>query len=298
MNINGIEIDDTFAEAFSMVATRLIITAASLKWARIAAEGATGFATSVIACGCEAGIEREWSAEETPDGRVGVSILLFTMKKDRLATQIKKRVGQCILTCPTTACYAGLYTDEMLPLGKTLRYFGDGWQISKMIQERRYWRIPVMEGEFLCEETTGVQKAIGGGNFLVLASTPEQALAATECAVNAIAPLPDVILPFPAGIARSGSKVGSKYKALLASTNEEFCPTLKNQVNSCLGKETGSVLEVIIDGMSRAAVEKATRVGIEAICALGAESGVHRISAGNYGGRLGKHHFKLHEIMV
>lgn len=298
MNKNGIEIDDTFAEAFSMVATRLIITAANIKWARIAAEGATGFATSVIACGCEAGIEREWSAEETPDGREGVSILLFTMKKDRLATQIKKRVGQCILTCPTTACYAGLYTDDMLPLGKTLRYFGDGWQISKMIQKRRYWRIPVMEGEFLCEETTGIQKAIGGGNFLVLAATPEQALAATERAVQAIAPLPDVILPFPAGIARSGSKVGSKYKALLASTNEEFCPTLKNQVSSRLDKKTGAVLEVIIDGMSRAAVEKATRIGIEAICELGAESGVHRISAGNYGGRLGKHHFKLHEIMA
>ncbi|EIJ43680.1 formylmethanofuran--tetrahydromethanopterin N-formyltransferase [Beggiatoa alba B18LD] len=297
MEINGVQIDPTFAEAFPMKATRIIVTAHNQKWANIAAQAMTGFATSVIACGCEAGIERELSAEETPDGRVGVSILLFTMSSDKLIKQIQNRVGQCVLTCPSTACFAGLYTDKPAPLGKNLRYFGDGWQISKVIAGKRYWRIPVMEGEFLCEETTGITSAVGGGNFLILAKTPEQALIASEHAIEAMRQVAGVIMPFPGGVVRSGSKVGSKYKGLIASSNHAFCPTLKGQVNSELDNNVGSVLEIVIDGLTDTAIREATRAGIQAVCQLGKANGILRISAGNYGGKLGPYHFHLQEIM-
>ena len=213
-------IDDTFAEAFPMKATRLLITAHNLTWARHAAVAATGFATSVIACGCEAGIERELSTDETPDGRPGLAVLLFAMSGKELAKQVERRVGQCVLTCPTTAVFAGLHEGEPIALGKNLRFFGDGWQQSKVIGGVRYWRVPVMDGEFVAQETTPVVKGVGGGNLLFLARDTDAALAAAEAAVTAMRRLPDVILPFPGGVVRSGSKVGSRYPALMASTND------------------------------------------------------------------------------
>lgn len=297
MILNGTRIDATFAEAFPMKATRVVITAQSLKWALEAARSMTGFATSVIACGCEAGIERELSPEETPDGRPGVSVLLFAMGGKTLARQLETRVGQCVLTTPTTAVYAGIREGKPLPLGKNLRFFGDGHQISRVIGGRRFWRIPVMDGEFLAEETTGMVEAIGGGNFLILATSQPAALAACEAAVEAMRSLPDVILPFPGGVVRSGSKVGSKYKGLRASTNTPFCPTLKGVVESELDPEVETVMEIVIDGLSREAISEAMRRGIEAACALGRGAGVVRISAGNYGGKLGPYHFHLQEIL-
>lgn len=296
MNINGVEIEDSFAEAFGMSATRIVITATSPVWARHAAETLSGFATSVIGCGVEAGIERELSGAETPDGRSGISVLLFAMSGEALAKQLERRVGQCVLTCPSTAVYAGLEGDKRIPLGKNLRYFGDGYQISKLIEGRRFWRVPVMDGEFLCEETTARVRAVGGGNFLVLAEDPARALAACEAAVAAMRRLPGVILPFPGGVVRSGSKVGSRYKALIASTNDAYCPTLRGLVRSELDAGIGAVLEIVIDGLDEAAVRAAMRAGIHAVCARGA--GVRRISAGNYGGKLGQYHFHLHEVMA
>ncbi|NEV63626.1 formylmethanofuran--tetrahydromethanopterin N-formyltransferase [Thiorhodococcus minor] len=295
---NGIEIEDSFAEAFGMNATRLVITALNPRWARIAAETMTGFATSVIGCGAEAGIERELSPDETPDRRPGMSVLLFAMSGKDLEKQVERRVGQCVLTCPTTAIFSGMSSEKPVPLGKNLRFFGDGHQISKLIDGKRYWRIPVMDGEFLCEEMTARRSAVGGGNFLVLARSLPQALAACEHAVEAIRALPSVLLPFPGGIARSGSKVGSKYKALMASTNDAFCPTLRGLVDSRLDAEVGAVLEIVINGLTEADVSEATRVGIDAVCTLGADSGVIRISAGNYGGKLGQYHFHLRELMA
>ena len=168
--INGVVIDDTFAEAFPMKATRIVITAHNLTWARHAAVSATGFATSVIACGCEAGIERELGPDETPDGRPGLALLIFSMSGKELAKQVERRVGQCVLTCPTTAVFAGIDEGEAIALGKNLRFFGDGWQISKVIAGVRYWRVPVMDGEFVAQETTAVTKAVGGGNLLMLAT--------------------------------------------------------------------------------------------------------------------------------
>jgi formylmethanofuran--tetrahydromethanopterin N-formyltransferase len=298
MIINGVHIDETFAEAFPMRATRVIVTAQNLKWAYHAAQAMTGFATSVIACGCEAGIERELDPAETPDGRPGLSALLFAMGGKGLAKQLETRAGQCVLTAPTSALFAGIDEGEQIALGKNLRYFGDGFQISKRIGGKRYWRVPVMDGEFLCQETTGMVKAVGGGNFLILAESQPQALAACEAAIEAMRSIPNVITPFPGGVVRSGSKVGSKYKTLPASTNDAFCPTLKGQTRTELSPEIESVMEIVIDGLSDADIAKAMRAGIEAACGLGAANGIRRISAGNYGGKLGPFLFHLREIMA
>jgi len=298
MIINGVTIDATFAEAFPMKATRAIITAHNEQWALIAAQAMTGFATSVIACGCEAGIERTLSPEQTPDGRPGVAVLIFAMGGKGLAKQLETRAGQCVLTSPTSALFAGIYSDIKIPLGKNLRYFGDGFQIAKVIGGKRYWRIPVMDGEFLVEATTGQVDAVGGGNFLVLAESQPQALAACEAAIDAMRKIPNVIMPFPGGVVRSGSKVGSKYKGLNASTNDAFCPTLKGMTATDLSPEIESVMEIVIDGLSKEDIDQAMRVGIQAVCGLGAAAGIKRVSAGNYGGKLGPFHFHLQEIMA
>jgi formylmethanofuran--tetrahydromethanopterin N-formyltransferase len=295
---NGVTIDDSFAEAFAMKATRIVITAHSLQWARHAAVSATGFATSVIACGCEAGIERELGTDETPDGRPGIAVLLFAMSGKELARQVERRVGQCVLTCPTTAVFAGIDSGEALALGKNLRFFGDGWQIAKVIDAKRYWRVPVMDGEFVAQETTGMIKGVGGGNLLLLARDTDAALAAAQGAVAAMKLLRNVIMPFPGGVVRSGSKVGSKYASLGASTNDAFCPSLYGLVaHSELTPETRCVMEIVIDGLTEADVAAAMRVGIAAGVALGAAGGLLRISAGNYGGKLGPFHFHLHQLL-
>ena len=297
MIINGVQIDDTFAEAFNMRGTRVLITAQNHKWAYNAANAMTGFATSVIGCGVEAGIERELDPSETPDGRPGVSILMFAMGSSVLMKQLENRMGQTILTCPTAAAFSGIDGNERINLGKNLRFFGDGFQISKQFGGKRYWRVPVMDGEFITEETTGMVRAVGGGNFLVLAESQPQALAACEAAIEAMKKIPNVIMPFPGGVVRSGSKVGSKYKALFASTNDAFCPTLKGITNTQLSPEIESVMEIVIDGLTDADIRKATYVGIEAACKLGATNGIKRISAGNYGGKLGQFQFHLRDIM-
>jgi formylmethanofuran--tetrahydromethanopterin N-formyltransferase len=296
---NGVVIDDGFAEAFPMKATRLIITARTLAWARTAAVSMTGFATSVIACGCEAGIERELDSEETPDGRPGISVLMFSMSGKELAKQVERRVGQCVLTCATTAVYAGIAEGEAIALGKNLRFFGDGWQISKVIDGLRYWRIPVMDGEFVAQETTAVVKGVGGGNLLLLCRDVDSALAVTEAAVTAMKTLCNVIMPFPGGMVRSGSKVGSKYAALNASTNDAFCPTLLGLTAATeLTAQTTCVMEIVIDGLSEADVGAAMRVGMQAGIAIGAAGGLLRVAAGNYGGKLGPFHFHLHKLLL
>jgi len=298
MNINGVTIDETYAEAFGMKATRIIITALNHRWARHAAEAMTGFATSVIGCGIEAGIEKKLAADDTPDGRPGVTVLLFGMSTKDLGKQLEKRVGQCILTSPTSAVFAGMSGDKTINLGKNIRFFGDGYQISKLIDGRRYWRVPVMDGEFIAEESTGYCSAVGGGNFLVLAKSQAQALTACEAAIDAMQDLPNVIMPFPGGVVRSGSKVGSKYKALPASTNQAFCPTLRGLTQTALSADIESVMEIVINGLTESDIRSAMRAGIDAVCELGTDSGIMRVSAGNYGGNLGKFHFHLREIMA
>src|SRR5215510_14394173 len=298
MERGGVRIVDTFAEAFGMRGARVIITAQSPAWAQTAARSMTGFATSVIGCKVEAGIEAEIPASETPDGRPGISVLLFAFDAEGLGRQLIDRVGQTILTCPTTACFDGLpQGTERVTVGGALRHFGDKFQASKVLDGQRYWRIPVMEGEFLVQEAFGVQRAIGGGNFLILATDQAAALGAAEAAVDAMRRVRGVILPFPGGIVRAGSKVGAKrYKSMIASTNDAYCPTLRGRadVTSELPDGVNSVLEIVVDGLDRPAIESALRAGIDAAC----RPGVVAISAGNYGGKLGKHHFQLHSLLT
>src|SRR5688572_30576181 len=296
MRVRGVFIEDTFAEAFGMRAARIVITGRTLRWAREAALKLTGFATSVIACKCEAAIERDLTPAETPDARPGVSVLFFTMDMESLGKRLTERIGQTVLTCPTASCFDGLPdSPDRLTAGRALRVFGDRFQISKVVGDRRYWRVPVMEGECLLQESFGVQKkGVGGGNFLILAESADAALSAAEAAVKAIDGTPGVILPFPGGVVRSGSKVGARhYKGMIASTNDAYCPTLRPLTSSALPDEVNAVLEIVLDGLDVPTISRAMRAGIDAAC----RPGVRAIGAGNYGGKLGPYHFHLRQIM-
>ena len=280
-----------------MKGARVIITAANEKWAGIAAMEMSGYATSVIACDAEVAVERTLSADETPDGRVGVSVLAFGFDRDSLANAVQGRVGQCVLTTPTTACFNGIEDcpkDKRIQVGGAIRFFGDGLQFSKKLGPRRFWRLPVMDGEFLCEGVIGTATGVGGGNLIICGTTQEKTLTATEVAVAAMREVPDVILPFPGGIVRSGSKVGSQYKKLKASTNEAYCPTVRPLAESDLPDDCNAVYEIVIDGLSPEAVQTAMKAGLHAAAS---SEGILKITAGNYGGKLGKHHFHLRELL-
>ena len=297
MQIRGVHIEDTFAEAFGMRAARVVVTGRTLKWAMAAATKLTGFATSVIACKCEAAIERELTPDETPDARPGVSALFFAMDSDGLAKRLTERIGQTVLTCPTASCFDGLPgAPDRLNAGRALRVFGDRLQISKVVNGQRYWRVPVMEGECLLQESFGLhKKAVAGGNFLILAESDEAALQAAEAAVEVIEGTAGVILPFPGGVVRSGSKVGARgYKGMIASTNDAYCPTVRPLTETALPDGVNAVLEIVLDGLSADAISGAMRAGIDAAC----RPGVRAISAGNYGGKLGPYHFHLRTVMA
>jgi formylmethanofuran--tetrahydromethanopterin N-formyltransferase len=288
------EVADTFAEAFPMRFARLVITADSADWAHEAARSATGFATSVIGCKCEAAIERALAPGETPDGRPGSAVLLFAMDREAVGKRVLDRVGQCVMTCPTTACFDGLPGAEpTVALGASLRYFGDGFQASKVIAGERFWRIPVMEGEFLVTESVGVGRGVGGGNLVIGAADADAALTAAQAAVGAMRG-EGIALPFPGGIVRSGSKVGAlTSKSMPASTNHQMAPTLRAQVTDTLVPgDVGAMFEIVIDGVSEEAVREAMRRGLHA--AAGAGAG--HVTAANFGGKLGEFHFPLSEL--
>jgi formylmethanofuran--tetrahydromethanopterin N-formyltransferase len=294
VNLGSTLIIDTFAEAFRMRYVRLIVTAHDEFWLNEAVRAATGYASSIIACDAEAGLERWLTADETPDGRPGAAIWMFGFSKESLAPAVANRVGQSIMTCPTTAVFDGLpAAEERMPLGKQIRYFGDGFQKSKQLAGRRYWRIPVMDGEFLVQEYLGVEKGIGGGNLIVQSDCMETGLAAMRRAIQAVQPLSGVIAPFPGGVARSGSKVGSRYKKLKASTADAYCPTLKGRVTSALQENVNCCYEIVLDGCDEESIGRALAEAMRAA----AGEGVVAIGAGNYGGKLGKFHFHLRELL-
>jgi len=294
MRLHDAEVEDTFAEAFGMWGARIVVTAETPRWAEHAGRSLTGFATSVIGCKCEAGIERELDAAETPDGRPGVSALVFAPDADGLGKRLVERIGMTVLTCPTTACFNGLSAEDEVDVGGKLRYFGDGWQASKVLAGTRYWRIPVMEGEFLVQERFGIVEGVGGGNIIILAEDAGSALRAAEAAAEAMRAVEGAIMPFPGGIARSGSKVGSRYSGQIASTNHVLCPTLRAQVgDSQVPEGVEAVFEIVIDGLAPEPVAEAMRVGLDAA----ARAGALRLTAGNYGGSLGQHHFHLRELV-
>ena len=294
MHLGDTFIDDTFAEAFGMRYVRFVITAYDEHWLEAAVREATGYSASVIACDAETGLNRRLTRDETPDGRLGAEVLAFGFSADALAKAIPNRIGQCVMTCPTTAVYDGQpEAEERIPLGKHLRFFGDGYQKSRRLAGRRYWRIPVMDGEFLVEDSLGVRKGVAGGNILIQADTQEHALAAARRGVEAANNVPGAITPFPGGVARSGSKVGSRYKKLKASTADAFCPTLRGRVETKLQPGVNCVLEIVIDGVDEATVAAAMTAALRA----SAGEGVLALSAGNYGGKLGKYHFSLRKLL-
>jgi formylmethanofuran--tetrahydromethanopterin N-formyltransferase len=295
LNIGPTFIEDTFAEAFGMRCTRLVVTAEDSHWGMAAAREFTGYSASVISCDAETGIESILAADDTPDGRPGVSLLAFGFSADSLAKAVANRTGQCLMTCPTTAVFDGLEEGEQrIPLGRHIRYFGDGYQKSKLLNGRRYWRIPVMDGEFVVQESLGVAKGVAGGNLILQSIDRTKGLAAARRAIAAIDAVPGAITPFPGGVVRSGSKVGSRYKALKASTSDPYCPTLRGRVESKLHDEANCAYEIVIDGVSEAAVGHAMRQGMQAASG----EGVVAIAAGNYGGKLGKFHFHLRELLA
>ena len=294
---NILKISDTFAEMFPMWAGRVLITAANEKWAQIAAKVATGFASSIIMSPAEASIESNVPPEKTPDGRPGIIIQIYHRTRHELKAQMILRIGQCVMTCPTTAAFDALpQAKRRQKVGRSLRFFGDGYQRRDEMYGKNVWRIPVMEGEFIVEDLFGAQNAIAGGNFLILGENQKAALQAAEEAVNAINALSEtVILPFPGGICRSGSKAGSiKYK-LRASTFHQYCPRLKKLVPDTMVPESvHSVYEIVINGLTLDSIKHAMAEGIKAAVKV---PGIVKISAGNYGGKLGPHRAYLKEIL-
>ena len=302
MELNGVEIDDEFCEAFGAFFCRVLVTAKDEKWAKIAGQVTTGYGTSTIHCDAEAGIDVFVSPDKTPDKRPGVILMFFKTKKDEMSKVVMNRVGQCVFTCPTTACFDGLDLSLVpekqfeIKLGANLKFFGDGFQ-DKVEDKFPFetWTIPVMGGEFIVQSMIKVGKGIAGGNFLIIGKDQDSALEAASKSIDAIKGIPNVITPFPGGIVRSGSKVGSKYKFLNASTNHQLCPTLRDKIDDSLLREGDNcVYEIILDGATEDAIKTSMRLGIEAAVKV---PGVNRISAGNYGGKLGKFQYKLHDIL-
>jgi len=294
MEINGVTIDNTYAEAFPTWICRIIITAVTQEWARKAATEATGFATSAIGCPCEAGIEQELEGTQTPDGRPGVSILICASKK-KLKDQVVERLAECVLTAPTTAVFNGITTAEE-KIAVKLHFFGDGYEYQKEVGGRKCWVIPIMNGEYVGEEEFGIVKGVAGGNFFVMGENQMAALIGAEVAADAIAKVPGTITSFPGGIVASGSKVGSlKYKFMKASTNEKYCPTLREKVpDSKIPAGVKAVYEIVIDGIDEKSVAAAMAAGIKAAVHV---PGVKFISAGNFGGTLGPYKIELHKVL-
>ncbi len=297
MELNGVEIEDTFAEAFDMQVARILMTADTAKWAQICAQSAAGFATSVIECKVEAGIDQIIPKTETPDKRPGITLLFAALKSKDLAKQLRKRTGQCILTSPTSAVFNALDdAEEWVDVGDQLRYFGDGYEDRKRVGDKLLlWRIPVIEGEFLIEEKFGIRKGVGGGNLILMGKTRKGTLKATEAAVEAIHGVDGCVAPFPGGICRSGSQVGSKYDFLKASTNVRLCPTLREQVpDSLVPPNVSSVLEIVLNGLSKNAVQDGMRAALHAAVQV---PDLVRITAANFGGKLGQHKLHLKAII-
>jgi formylmethanofuran--tetrahydromethanopterin N-formyltransferase len=293
MQINGVTIEDTFAEAFPMWASRLIITADSPRLALLGATAASGLAISIIGCGCEAGVGLELSEEATPDHRPGRELLVFSYSPEKLEEHLFQRIGQAVLPTATTACFNGLVSDRMTAVGGKIRYFGDGFQSSKRLGGKRFWRIPAADGDFVVEESFGMKEGIGGGNLILVGKHRTLVLEAAEAAVDAAIKVPGVIASFPGGVCRSPSKIGSRYKNVRASTNDPFCPTVRSRTATRLPAEAEAAYEIVLDGLTEQAVGEAMQVGMLAAC----REGMLFITAGNYGGKLGPYHFHLHVLL-
>ena len=304
MELNGVEIEDTYCEGFGGFFTRILVTAKNEKWVKIAAQEVTGYGTSGIGCDAEAAIDVFVPADKTPDKRPGVIIMFFMNKKDKVSDVMLHRIGQCILTCPTTACFDALSgsldpaKEFAIKTGFFLKFFGDKYEEKvEGVYPFPAWKIPIMGGDFIVQSNFKVGKGIAGGNFLIIGKDQDSTLKAAEKAIEAMKDIENLIAPFPGGIVPSGSKVGTRYEnipGLFATTNHKYCPTLRDKIeDSELREGDGCVFEIVLDGATEDVIKKGMKIGIEAAVKV---PGINRISAGNYGGKLGKFLYKLHEL--
>ncbi len=297
MQLNNVEIEDTFAEAFDIFVSRFLITAATEKFAKIAADETVGFGSSVIMCPAEAGIDRYVPPSETPDGRPGYIVMICHPKKDELEHQLLERIGQCVLTSATTAVFDAMGDDaeEKLKVGFKLKFFGDGFESKDEIAGRTVYKVPIMSGDFIIEGELGIKRGVAGGNFFIMAENQASAQVAAEVAEEVFENVVGTIPPFLGGIVASGSKIGSKYKFMAASTNEKFCPTLRGVegVVCEVPQEINGIYEIVIDGTDEGAIKNAMKAGISAAVKV---PGVKRIYAGNYDGTLGAYQIWLEKL--
>jgi formylmethanofuran--tetrahydromethanopterin N-formyltransferase len=285
-------VDDTYAEAFRSIYAEILITARDRYWVDQAVQACTGNASSTIMCDCEAGMSHYVDSGETPDSRPGAVVQFHVPRfwkdrTERLEKALIVRVGQNVLTCPTTACFSTLrHSETYFKLGRKLSYFGDGHQYRDERFGRLGWVIPILGGEFFLDRRFGYRDGLMGGNLWYFGTTSDAAVDAAMKGVEA-AKRPGVIMPFPGGLAGSGSKAGSKYKFIVGSTFAEYCPTLRGKpgVASRLPEGVTSVQEIIFNGCDLETIAIAMQA---AITASRTTMGLERISAGNYGGKLGK----------
>lgn len=286
------EIEDTYAEAFDGYYSEILVTAKDRKWLMAALNSATGYATSGIGCSCEAGIDQILNSEETPDRRIGATMQFWipSWKKDavrELELESIHRIGQCILTSPTARVFNATISEDKFEIGKKLGFFGDGFQKEERRYNRTVINIPVMMGEFLIEKEIGYANGVMGGNLWFFCSTEDSAIESAERAVKGIDKIRGAVTTFPGGVCASGTKIGSRYKSLVASTNLELCPSMRNRIEgSKVPEGVNSISEIVINGISEDIVRNSMLAGIKA--ATGTED-LLKISAGNYGGKLGNY---------
>ncbi|MBS1262877.1 MAG: Formylmethanofuran--tetrahydromethanopterin formyltransferase [Methanonatronarchaeales archaeon] len=294
MRLNGVHVEETFAELFPMKYCRMLVTAATERLATTSAREATGFGTSIIMAPGEAGIERTMSGDETLDGRPGAVIQVWHRDDESLQNALLGRIGQCVLTAPTTSLFdAG--GDPGFRLGEQVAFFGDGHQRNEEMYGRDVWLVPRMDGDFVVEDSVSIEEGVAGGNFFVLGRTQGSALQGAEAAIDAIGGVEGVVTSFPGGICSSGSKPGSEqYGFMLATTNEFYAPSIRDEVDTALPDDVGAVYEIVMNGVTLEALKGATAAGIRAATTV---EGVVGIDAGNYGGNIGPYEIHLREVL-
>lgn len=296
------EIEDTYAEAFEGIFSRVIVTADDQKTLQKAAEDATA-TPSIVIGRVEGGIERWLSEEETPDKRKG-AILQFwggiNPKKplsdsvQKFETELSYRIRQDILVKPFTAIFDALPKfEEKLDMMERVGHCGDGFEWVEKRYEREMIVVPIMVPDFLIERYIGYALGVMGANFWIMCKTKETVKKSGEKALEAISKVEEVIAPFE--VCSAGSKPETNFPWIGPTTNHPYCPSLKKR----LGKESrvpesvNYIPEIVINGISMEAVKKAMKAGIEAVLNV---DGVVKVSAGNYGGKLGRYKVYLREL--
>jgi formylmethanofuran--tetrahydromethanopterin N-formyltransferase len=294
LKVNGVPVEDTFCETFTVRIARILITSVNRKWALESALEAKGLGRSATIPPSEASIETEAQPEKTPDRRPGFIIQVIDRRLEQLRKWLIIRIRKGVIPYPKTNVFDALPTEmaeEFVDVrGTVIQTFGDGFEEETEAYGRKVFRIPRMDGWFHVERKFGIAKGVAGAMFLILANSDKAALKAAERAVEGIKNVPYVVGKFAA----SGTKVGGKkYKNAIATINDAYCPCLTQNKERKIPKEVKCVYEVIVSGLRPEAVSRALKVGIENATKV---HGVLKITATNYGGTLGKGKIFLHSL--